>query len=181
MILVLDIDNTLADCSHRVHLLKDGKNVEDLKKFMAVEEVAKDPPFPKAQEALKKILPQCTHLFVVTGRNEYLRETTEKWLEEHFSLKTSKYNLIMRPTGELSHATEHKVNRLNLALAPIFIETLEYAFEHNLKHNIPLLFIDDDPFVLHEYSKQGIALKAPECWDLLIHEKPEEKEPLWGK
>ena len=167
MILVLDIDNTLADCSHRVHLLKDSKSVEDLRNFMAVEEVTKDSPFPKAQEALKLILPIIDKLYVVTGRNEYLREITQEWLKKHFGLSPTAYTLIMRPTGELSHATDHKIGRLSEVLFKFY--------------NKSILFIDDDPFVLHEYSKYGLALKAPECWDLMVHEKPEKEEPLFGK
>lgn len=172
MILVLDIDNTIADCSHRLHLIKDGKSVEDLRRFMAVEEVAKDLPFPKAQEALNLIRHQISQLIIVTGRNEYLREVTENWLKEHFLLDSKDYILIMRPTGELSPATEHKIGRLEKVLSTLYDEYYPM---------LPVVAIDDDPYVLHEYSRLSITLRAPECWDLLVHKKPDKKEPLFGK
>lgn len=170
MLLILDIDGTIADHSHRVPILNEPGLMEDnFKRFLDPMLVDGDQPFPIAQMALESILPRMEYCFFVTGRSECLREITVAWLDRHFNVKPTHDSLFMRPDGELSRASEHKES--------VLISKVLSKFPNN----VDALFIDDDPFVLSFYSQYGLTLKAPECWDLLIHEVPVGVEPLFNK
>ena len=140
------------------------------KKFLNPDLVFKDPPFKNAQKAFKILRKKAYDIHFVTGRNEGLREVTCKWLKKHYKILPPKNHLHMRPEKEMSTATEHKERVLIHKILPI-----QWSIPP-----ISLVFFADDAFVLNLYSKYGLAFKAPECWDLLIHEKPKENEPLFN-
>jgi hypothetical protein len=169
MILILDIDGTLADFSHRLKYLK-KKNItqKDMDTFLNSENVKKDSSFLDAKEVLPKLLGHFYATWFITGRQESLRECTREWLKKHYKLNVPNNRLIMRKNGELSTATEYKKK----ALKGIFGDFLNTS---------NLVFIDDDEYVLNLYSKYGIALKAPDCWKILNHKKPEEDELIFTK
>jgi len=175
MILILDIDGTLSNLDHRAHWVEREK--PDWDTFLSPELVAKDAPIEIAQKALPKILENTYYNYLVTGRNESLREVTEEWLAKHYKIGPTGQDYLplhMRPEGELSTSTEYKERAISKIL---------YSLDTNsiLAKNHTVVIIDDDPHVLHSMQKFGITLKAPECWELLYHEKPSKKEELWAK
>ena len=181
MLLILDIDGTIADYTHR---FKDFENkvitdYADLMNIMTPEKVGKDTPIPEAQEFFSKRDPRLDDLYIITGRNEYLREVTLDWLVKHFNFKIPPGHLIMRPSYEQSYATDHKERSIK-SITKINCTCNHGTFNTHGSHST-ILCIDDDPHVLHMYSKYGMALKAPECWKLLLHYKPEDKENIFGK
>lgn len=171
MILVCDIDGTLSDHSHRFHIInKDPCTAADFKKFLAPDLVAKDTPLPKAKKGLGILMKMAAYTYFLTSRQSYLEDITRNWLKKHMKL-TVNSNLCMRTNNRgFGKASEHKEKVLNKVILP-------YA----KLVSQPLIFVDDDPYVLSLYSRYGLALKAPECWDLMIHKKPAKPEQIFNK
>ena len=170
MHLIVDIDGTLSDHSHRWHLIdKPDAQQSDWDAFLEPELVAKDPPFPLAQKAMERLIKYAASIRFLTGRQEQLRDVTVAWLYKHFGIAPGLNELLMRPTGEQSTATEHKGGILRNRTSQEVIRTW------------PLILVDDDPYILHLYAEFGLAIKAPECWELLVHDQPLTKEPLFNK
>lgn len=169
MILVLDIDNTLADISHRVSILTSSDTVTKalFKEFLNKDLVKKDPPFSKAQRVIPKLLKKATEVHVITSRQRVLEKVTRDWLAEHFKL-TDNYILHMRKTDDWGASRPHKERVLQ-----------KHIFRDENKDEI-IMFFDDDPYVLNLYSKHGLAFKAPECWSLMIHNKPRKEERMFS-
>ena len=147
MLIVCDIDQSIADNSHRVHLLPNWDA------FLSPEVVALDKPIPEAQLGIS-FLQQYHEIIFLTGRNEGLRETTKEWLKKHFNIDTTPNNLLMRPTGSMELPTTFKRKELM---------RLVY------KYPLPWLCIDDDSYMHPIYQEMGcISLLAPDCWNSLM-------------
>ena len=172
MILILDIDSTIADNSHRMPKSMKGRKLtkQQMAQLMNPVLIARDKPIANAQEALRQISSHFSRVIFVTGRQESFRELTRGWLEHHFGFIAS-FVLLMRPDDNKQSASDCKIGLFDTFLK----QHPSLAAVHDI------LFIDDDPYVLNRfasYSSCGLALKAPECWPLLIHPKPKGKEPL---
>ena len=155
MILILDIDGTLADASHREHFAED----EDWDSFFELEAVAEDEPIEEAQQALPDLMDLGYEVLFITGRPERTRDVTVQWLETHFDVSPSKDELYMRPDGDTSHGSDYKRN---------IVEGLD---------DEDMIIIDDDPYILSMFSPEfGMALRAPEAWDVLLNEVPDDME-----
>ena len=171
MILILDIDGTINNLQHREHFITQPQ--PDWDAFLDPRNVALDSPLPEAQEALPALLMHSSSLIFVTGRRASLEIVTVAWLREHYRLLPDEdYKLFMRPVDSVITASAYKKE----ALKRVFNEVV---FHYDTRPD--LVFIDDDPYVLAEYSAHGLTLKAPECWKLLLHKKPLEQEALWSK
>lgn len=178
MQLILDIDNTLADISHRVHIIeKPEVTQEDFERFLDPELVNQDAPFPNAQKVLPKLINFFDGVRFVTSRQEYLRDTTIAWLFRHYRIDdndfgscngTGKYPLYMRKNGDWGTSSQHK---------EFVIQILKSGMGSQEK----FVFFEDDPYVLSMYSKYGLAVKCPEAWDLLVHTLPEKPEGVFNK
>lgn len=121
MDIIFDIDGTLADASHRLHLIKDMAHwvsvdgqppKPDWETFLSDEMVAKDSPIPQTWETLLALLcvPDNRILFI-TGRPDSQRETTLAWLMDdacdlrqdfcdHMHWEETVPVLYMRKTGD---------------------------------------------------------------------------------
>ncbi|MBX9688519.1 MAG: hypothetical protein K2X27_17555 [Candidatus Obscuribacterales bacterium] len=76
---IFDMDGTLADCSHRLHWIKDAKK-KNWQKFF--EGTAQDQP----RLPLLKLAQQLSAenvILIASGRPEHLRLITENWLRKH--------------------------------------------------------------------------------------------------
>jgi hypothetical protein len=161
LLLIVDIDGTVADGTHRLHYITDphthpgethltgGKPfVPDFKSFLSPELCAKDTVMPRAFEVLRKFHnKQDCQIVFLTGRSIDLYTTTYEWLRKHFRYST----LICRPVDDQRVATEYKKDAIIDILA-------------KYKPIITMAF-DDDPFMYKIYLKFGIIpFKAPECW-----------------
>ena len=165
MVVVLDIDGTLANNDHRSHHVDcDNPNWDA---FLAPDLVGKDIPFSGAIRAIKHFQALKYKLIFLTGRNEALRDTTMRWLLEHFELDVQESELYMRPLGNMLKPSEYKREQV-LAIKQ------DYGSD--------LVFIDDDKYLHAVYAEFGIALHAPECWVTMFPDHGElETETHWRK
>lgn len=174
MLIVCDIDGTLNVISpKRLRLIqKECPSEADFLAFLEPNLVKLDLPIPEAKEGLLAIARNLNRVYFVTGRRESLRKVTRWWLKKHFGLSVRNDHLLMRPIDSMVTASDYKKWVLENKILPL---KAQFAYP------VDLLFLDDDAYVLNLYSKYGVALKAPECWSLLVHEKPKKKEQLWAK
>jgi hypothetical protein len=154
MFVVIDLDETLADCEHRAHFVE--KNPKDWDAFFAPERVTKDTIVPGAERVLARFLELKYEIVVMTGRNEDLRDTTTLWLLEKLNLVLPDGYLLMRQEGNMLNAAQYKREQL-------------LNFKNGLENkNNDFLILDDDAEAGAAMSDLGTFLKAPECWALLF-------------
>jgi hypothetical protein len=163
VILVIDIDGTLANLEHRLHFIdKENPTSEDWDKFFDPELVIKDTPIELSQEALEACADYFDDIVFLTGRIEDLRELTETWLDEYYGIDPDEDHLFMRPqSNELTEDTTE------------WADFKKIVFEEEIKPRYPgeeFIFIDDTDEILKMLAPYGLTLKAPECWELLLHE-----------
>lgn len=172
MMYIFDIDSTIANNDHRAHFLQpapDGKiHQHQWDAFLDPELVALDTPIPGALAFVQQLQARHVYYAFLTGRNDGLRKVTAAWLRKHgFVLNGMVYRLLMRPQGEISTASSFKERH-----------ALDLYDRHGPN---ALTFFDDDVHVLPMLAKYGVAFKAPECWDVLVHPQPTEVEPTWKR
>jgi hypothetical protein len=80
-LVIVDMDGTLADCSHRRHFTK--KPNHDWDAFESYEQVMSDPPFPVIVEWVKKLWCDYTVLIVSGRQISRAGIATEDWLAKH--------------------------------------------------------------------------------------------------
>jgi beta-phosphoglucomutase-like phosphatase (HAD superfamily) len=104
---IWDLDGTLADDRARAHFVEveEGRKRDWKSYFDAIEE---DPPIAASIAVLHALHQDGIKIIFLTGRPEYTRQKTERWLranglEEHDVL-------LMRPNGERRPAGEFKVD-----------------------------------------------------------------------
>jgi hypothetical protein len=164
MILVLDIDDTLASTANREHFIdKPNPTEEDWEQFDAPEHVSQDEPIIEAQMTLPDVLDQVDDVILLTGRMENLREITEAWLDKNFDIKVGEgqiVDLIMRPDDDIvSTGAEYK----EAIIQDVILS--EYGDEL-------ILFIDDSEDNVEMMRNYGIALQAPDIWEELAEGTP---------
>lgn len=160
MIIVCDVDGTIADHSHRFHHVTTD-NPKNWKAYY--EKMPLDPPMPGALRHLKRLIALSEGGFgFLTGRPEEYRQLTYDWILRHFGVATRPLDyglhqhevpLVMRPTGDFSKSHVFKES---------FIVHLR-----NTQRDDSLIFLDDDLRNAEMYSKYGLFLKAPECWEVM--------------
>jgi phosphoglycolate phosphatase-like HAD superfamily hydrolase len=154
MFVVLDLDETLADCAHRAHFVEKGPKNWDA--FFAPDLVFKDPVVKGAERVLAHFADLKYDLVVLTGRDEDLRDTTMRWLLEKLNISLPDGHLLMRQVGNMLNAAEYKREQL-------------MNFKNGLENkNNDFLIIDDDADAGVALRDLGTVLKAPECWALLF-------------
>ncbi len=119
MIFIFDIDGTLADNSHRVHyILKADKD------WAAYNQACgKDTPVKPVIAVLNCLYRRGHKILFWTGREETIREQTERWLKIWTTVTPVdiRNNLWMRGTGdrrpdyEIKEAALHSIDRTELA------------------------------------------------------------------
>ena len=92
--MVFDIDGTVADARHRLHLIAGKADHDQWVRFF--DAAVDDPPLAEGVARAKQLAE--THDIVwLTARPERVREMTEDWLAQH-GLPTGR--LLMLPDGE---------------------------------------------------------------------------------
>ncbi|MGC9669175.1 hypothetical protein ACNTMW_21785 [Planosporangium sp. 12N6] len=128
---VFDVDGVVADVRHRLHHV--ARRPKNWRRFFAG--AASDPPLAPGVELAREYARD--HRVVwLTGRPEYLRRVTERWLSRH-DLPVDE--LLMRPTSDHRPAREYKAERLRRLGG-----TGEVA-----------IVVDDDPAVVETLSQAG--------------------------
>jgi len=158
MILILDIDGTLADTSHRAGFIeKLNPTDEDWDRFFDPELVAQDVPIAESQNALGKVSKIFDKVIFLTGRPEYLRKTTAHWLDVYFGIAPTPDELFMRPSESRISNSTIKEELLEDKVKPLYGDQ-------------DWIFIDDEVKNLEMFEYYGKALRAPECWGMLEKE-----------
>jgi hypothetical protein len=159
---IIDIDGTVANNKHRAHYVE-GKQ-KDWDTFLRPDLVLKDTLIPGCARAIEKFQELKYEVVFVTGRHDPLRDATSRWLHEVLGYDATDSNLIMRSPGNMLNASEYKREQVMALKRERFVTGRGF------------LFLDDDPKALMMYAEYGIALKAPECWDLLFPVVKDESE-----
>lgn len=171
MIVVLDIDGTLANNDHRAHLVdrkEDDARPKDWQAFLAPHLVAKDVVIEGAQRALEHFQKLNYKIMFLTGRNESLRETTAQWIFEKLGITVNDDTLLMRGAGNMMTAAAYKRESAQTIKSQSPMETF--------------VFIDDDKYSWAGYSDIGIVLRAPQCWETIFPLNTEaEPVDVWRK
>jgi hypothetical protein len=154
MFVVLDVDGTIADNTHRAHHVeKEPKNWEA---FSAPGTVIKDTLIPGVARVVTKFQEMKCDIVILTGRTEDLRDTTMRWLLENLNLAIPDTSLLMRPNGNMLSAAEYKRDQI-------------LSFKQGLDNRDgAFLFIEDDAETCVGLEPFGTVLKAPECWGVLF-------------
>jgi FMN phosphatase YigB (HAD superfamily) len=131
-IAVFDIDGVVADVRHRVHLVEPPRR--NWLRFFQL--AADDLPSPEGvQWALRAAADH--ELVWLTGRPEWLRTVTSRWLAQH-GLPAGE--LVMRPEGDYRPARHYKVEALR-----------------GLADREIVVFVDDDPAVVQAAAAAGFT------------------------
>jgi hypothetical protein len=123
---VLDIDGTVADARHRLHLIAETDKHENWVRFF--DAAIDDPPLPEGVARARQ-LAELYDIVWLTGRPERIRPMTEQWLADH-GLPPGR--LLMLPDGEKMLARMYKLDAVRR-----LAEEREIA-----------VVVDDDPRVI---------------------------------
>lgn len=110
-VFVFDLDGTLADHSHRFHLMP-TENLDLSSSWLEfVNECDKDKPIQNTISVLNALYNTYGHFYVVilTARSEEVQEKTEDWLCDH---GVNYDNLIMRDKDDNSKDSDFKEREL---------------------------------------------------------------------
>jgi hypothetical protein len=156
MILILDIDGTLADLTHREFLVAD-KDHADWDTFFSDELIYKDQVIPGALEGYEAFYDLADFIYIISGRPERSLDRTEEWLIENgFDISKVLGSIILRPDDLISSSREFKQAVMDAVIIPKHGPAETYVF------------IDDEPKNLEMFSEYGLALKAPEIWKDIV-------------
>jgi len=104
---IWDLDGTLSDDRARAHFVEveKGRRRDWNSYFDAIDE---DPPIAASMVLLQALRAHGVRILYLTGRPEYTRAKTERWLKAN---GLDEYDLlVMRPEGERRHAGLFKVD-----------------------------------------------------------------------
>jgi hypothetical protein len=183
---IVDIDKTIADHTHRDHLLRKScvscntfSNNQSCpncqcdiftiptnswRAFQDPNLIRLDEPILTAQEVIHKAMRMGIHVHYITGRQPNARTVTQEWLTDHFGFDNTRNKLLLRdidsynqPKDKHISAKVHKENKFLLLK-----EMCGYT-DNDTYH-----FWDDDRTVLVNYSKFGMIYHAPNCWQNMV-------------
>ena len=100
--IIVDIDGTVADISHRLQHIK--KEDQDWDSFYAL--CTEDKPIPEMVE-LVTALNRDNDILFLTGRNQSTEFATRKWLREHFPF----YWVLFMPRGREDYGWDKDIKR----------------------------------------------------------------------
>lgn len=130
--IIVDMDGTLSDCSHRVHHARE-KNWDAFH-----ETIALDPPVPHVLMAVRQFA-ILYEVIISTGRPEQYRGITHHWLVDNGLRYT---RLYMRSTGDWRPAAELKRDHLR-----IIRETYD-----------PWLVLEDTSSLVKMFREEGLTV-----------------------
>ena len=150
--IIFDIDGTLADASHRRHLVTGGNR----KWPRFFDEMVNDPPHAGVCLLAELLgghpLAISGHLklFLASGRPETHRKQTEDWLLEHVpGYFGAAEALLMRAAGDYRADTEVKREMLHAIR--------EQGFN-------PRIAVDDRPSIIEMWQSEGLTVLDVRTW-----------------
>lgn len=159
ILVICDIDETIADNSHRLHRLDGGgTDLERFMRFLEPELVLQDAPIPHAHGVLEHLQSLGAQIIFLTGRGQQLRPVTLTWLQMHFPTLQN-WRLITRSSADDGvPASVYKTRKLDeLRNDPVLMRKRWLCF-------------DDDRYLWSVYRQRYDALvfHAPHCWATLF-------------
>jgi uncharacterized HAD superfamily protein len=141
---IFDLDGTIANNEHRLHLIKD----ENWEQYFELS--SKDTPYEYIVELMDVLHDVCQGLFICTSRDESQRLITEDWLDQH---EVRYDHLMMAQIGDTRSHAEIKKGMVD------FIRADGYEI---------LLAVDDRPSVIKMFRDNGIPCLAmsDHAWQL---------------
>lgn len=136
MDVIVDIDGTLADCTHRLYFL--DRTPKDWDGFFGA--VADDAPIPIVIDLVKALKAQGHHILFCTGRPSRTRKATQGWLYSKAGL--GRRSLYMRKDDD--HRPDVIVKR------EMLIEIRAAGFN-------PIFAIDDRQSVVDMWRAEGLV------------------------
>lgn len=164
--IIFDLDSTLADCEHRRHFLEDRREINSLNVFHVISEKFK-PDWKSFYEACDKDLPilpailtmrrlsKFDNIHIWSGRDESVREKTEKWLRDNFITYSE---LKMRPEGNTEPQEALKEQWLDELIIKRVSQKLLTGKDFNLTEECkPIQFVfDSDIESIKMWRRRGI-------------------------
>jgi phosphoglycolate phosphatase-like HAD superfamily hydrolase len=141
--IVVDLDGTLCDCSHRVHWAQ----AKEWDKFHAG--IPEDKPYAAVVSIVQAAFQAGHRLLLCTGRNEANRKATIEWLN-HQTLWGYFDDLIMRPEDCRDTDADLKVRLVD-----------EYFGDRAVALEEVLLVLDDRDRVVQAFRDAGFK-----CWQV---------------
>ena len=132
--IIVDMDGTLADCSHRVHWIAEKPKNWD----MFHHECDKDPVHKHIGVLVNCLSDQDFKIVVVSGRVEATRAKTEAWLRKNF---IDFHALFMRPDGDYRADDVLKEEILDRDILPVWN---------------PMMALDDRDRVVAMWRRRGV-------------------------
>lgn len=139
MIYVFDIDGTLADCSHRLHLIK--QEPPNWPAFFAA--CSEDAVIADVASLARVLHGAGNNICMVTGRSDECEEATLHWLLENNIPFTCVY---MRKKGD--HRPDHEVKS----------ELIDQLMEDWREHGKPVAIFEDRKRVVDMYRARGLRV-----------------------
>jgi phosphoglycolate phosphatase-like HAD superfamily hydrolase len=144
--IVFDLDGTLADARHRLHLIR-----QDPPDWPAFFDAARhDPPFAPVLW-LNQIVGRVIPVVIMTGRPASNRPLSTDWLHRH---RASWHLMLMRADEDRRQDGIMKVE---------MVESLRFSYGLN-----PIMVIDDRPSVLRALRGAGIYCLAPDSAEWVV-------------
>ena len=149
-VILVDLDGTIADCSHRLHHIE--KDPKDWESFFA--KCGEDKPIESTIELLENTVLHERNLYIdndlaisvvfLTGRPERILTKTVKWIMGHTPFIIGKRcHLLVRPDGD------HR---------PAEVVKLEQVAKAGIKPEDILCVFDDDEKVCQAWKELGVTV-----------------------
>lgn len=193
---IIDIDTTIANNDHRAILLeKQCKTCEipmapahrsacdqcggtdhhipqgHWDKFLQPDLILQDGLQPHALEVIENMRAHNWRIVFLTGRNESLRDVTERWLNKNVERWPQQEPCLMRPKTDESVPASVMKERI----------FLDWRDKQGLK-NYPFMFFEDDKYVISMWQKYGIVFFCPAAWEHMNAQGLERTvEPAWNR
>lgn len=100
--IIVDLDGTLADCSHRIHLIEDRQNPNWDGFYLACVD---DAPIHHTIAVVNALKNQGHTVYIMTGRSDLVETETHRWLLQNVVQFDF---LIMRRHGDYTHDCDLK-------------------------------------------------------------------------
>lgn len=145
MYLIIDIDGTLSNTEHRLHLV-----TQKPKNHKLFHELAKhDPPYVHMCDIVYRLYYSSEWNFV-SGRPKSILQDTVEWLQTYLHPEISAENVFLRDDGD---------NR------PDFIVKEEIIKKYITEDLTNCVIIDDRPSVQAYFRAKGATVLDPGTWD----------------
>jgi hypothetical protein len=161
LIIICDLDGTVVDSMDRINGITKQYNLdniglwteEHIRAFAKEAYIKNDPLVPGAEKLPILARVSKAKIIFLTGRSSIAREATNIWLKHKLNIFDT-VPLLMREDKDLSDPVECKYNMFKNIVLRMYPKS-------------SFIFFDDDEKLLKLYAQHGLALKAPDCWNII--------------